>query len=301
MTTIDLRLAKKGRREPTDGLYEQSTVSAGLAHEKATDLARFGWTSAMTDALDADIKTLSLGIAQRLDVTGAARRASDDEQQAIADAKHFLRQMRNALPMVLRKTKVTDVNVEAFHAGKVTRSVATMLVFLSSLQSVVAKLDADFAPYFEGKRASEILMKVLHALQGANVVQELKIDSLPSATLAILEVKGRVLESIEDLNRVGKIAYDGDAGTRARFNKDVLLRARKAQKAASSSDATTSADGADKTATTSPSAPASGADKTATTSPTPDAPSREKTATTSPGATPPAKETKTATLEPAHA
>ena len=36
-----------------------------------------------------------------------------------------------------------------------------------------------------------------------------------------------MLEQIEDLNRAGKIAFDGDAATRGKFNKDILLRARK--------------------------------------------------------------------------
>jgi hypothetical protein len=38
---------------------------------------------------------------------------------------------------------------------------------------------------------------------------------------------GTVLEQIEDLNRAGKSAFDGDAATRGKFNKDILLRARK--------------------------------------------------------------------------
>jgi len=38
---------------------------------------------------------------------------------------------------------------------------------------------------------------------------------------------GKVLEQIEDLNRAGKSAFDGDAATRGKFNKDILLRARK--------------------------------------------------------------------------
>jgi hypothetical protein len=303
MTDIDLRLARKGRREPLHGLLEQATVTAGRGREHAADLARFGWTAAMTTALEADIASLQTGYADRIDTTGAARRAGDAEQTAIDDAKRFIRQLRNALPMVLRHTKVTDLNLEAFHAGgQLLRSTAKILVYLAGLQAVVGKLDADLAPYFEGKKASDALTAALTGLQGANVVQELKLDALPQATLEICEIKGRVLESIEDLNRVGKIAYDGDAGTRAAFNKDILLRARKAAKAASTekpADAPADA----KTATTSPSpAPAPKDTKEATTSPSPaPAPKDTKEATTSPSPTPPAKETKTAALEPAHA
>jgi hypothetical protein len=77
--------------------------------------------------------------------------------------------------------------------------------------------------------------------------------------------RARLVENIEDLNRIAKIAFDGDARARALFNKDILLRAKKSA-------------------------------KQATTSPTPDAPSAEKDATTSPSAS--SGTSKTATLEP---
>ena len=48
---------------------------------------------------------------------------------------------------------------------------------------------------------------------------------------------GKVLEQIEDLNRAGKNAFDGDAATRGKFNKDILLRARKAQAKKTAEDA----------------------------------------------------------------
>ncbi len=39
-----------------------------------------------------------------------------------------------------------------------------------------------------------------------------------------------LLEAIEDLNRAGKSAFDGDAAHIALWNKDILARARKSRK-----------------------------------------------------------------------
>lgn len=66
-------------------------------------------------------------------------------------------------------------------------------------------------------------------LASADATQELSLSALPADTLAVCERKGRVLRAIEDLNRAGKMAFDGDAVQIARFNKDILLRARKAR------------------------------------------------------------------------
>lgn len=67
------------------------------------------------------------------------------------------------------------------------------------------------------------------ALDQADTTQETARKDAPGETLALYEVMGKVLEQIEDLNRAGKSAFDGDAATRGKLNKDILLRARKEQ------------------------------------------------------------------------
>ena len=65
------------------------------------------------------------------------------------------------------------------------------------------------------------------ALEQADTTQENEWAQVPESTQRIYEAKGRLLEAIVELNRIGQIAFDGDAVTRARFNKDILLRGRK--------------------------------------------------------------------------
>jgi hypothetical protein len=72
------------------------------------------------------------------------------------------------------------------------------------------------------------------SMRPSSATAELARNNAPDETLALYGVMGKVLEEIEDLNRAGKIAFDGDAAMRGKFNKDILLRARKgrAKKAA---------------------------------------------------------------------
>jgi len=56
----------------------------------------------------------------------------------------------------------------------------------------------------------------------ADLNQEQARKDLPQETLALLELKGRVLDLVEELNGVARIAFEGQAELRAKFNKDLL-------------------------------------------------------------------------------
>jgi hypothetical protein len=77
---------------------------------------------------------------------------------------------------------------------------------------------------------SELLATAKQKLDTADTAQELTLANLPEETLKIYEAKGRVLEAIEDLNRLAKNAFAGQAEIIGKFNKDLLLRARKERK-----------------------------------------------------------------------
>ena len=53
---------------------------------------------------------------------------------------------------------------------------------------------------------------------------------LTVGTSALAQTKGRVLQAIEDINRLAKNAFDGQAALVSQFNKDILLRARQEKK-----------------------------------------------------------------------
>ena len=223
---IDLRLAAKGEGEPREGLLRQGRVHIDLARHYAAALVESGWSDADTAALEKDVAVLASSMASQ-----AEERATRDagESMAVGEAKAFLRRLRLALPRALRES-VVGVNPHVFDTSinALGRSAPRISEHLARIRPAVELLDGDLAKYFGGRRASKELDGRKRALDRMRAGgQESALAGLPEEILAIAEVKGRLLERIEDLNRAGRIAFEGQAETVGKFNKDILLRARR--------------------------------------------------------------------------
>lgn len=226
--TLDNRLANKGKDEPRDGLAQQGKVHVGLAKQYATELGDNGWSGEDTDELAANVVKLEQAAGSQAAAYDHAGHSSTAESQAVDSAKAYLRKLRNALPRALRESPSLGVAAASFHAGETLgRSTPKISKHLAAIRPAVATLDAALKPYFKSETASHLLDAVKSALNKADTTQELARKDAPGETRALYAVMGKVVEQIEDLNRAGKSAFDGDAATRAKFNKDILLRARK--------------------------------------------------------------------------
>lgn len=228
---LDARLIRKGMREPREGLIQQARMHVALAKQYERALREHGWMPADTDTLHTGLVLLDTEMSRQADERGLSLQATRDEGEAVDNAKIFIRRLRYALPRVLRDTCATGVSEESFAVhGRLGRSSPQISAYLTRITEAVVKLDADLAPYFGGAAPSRLLQEVKARLDAADTVQEMQLASLPLDTARVYEAKGRVLQSIEDLNRSGKSAFDGDATTVALFNKDLLGRARKKRK-----------------------------------------------------------------------
>lgn len=225
---LDTRLVAKGRGEPRDGLAQQGKVHVGLAHQYAAELDDAGWSAADTTDLADAVAKLEQAVGAQAGAYDGASDASSGESKAVDDTKAFIRRLRHALPRALREAAQPGVTMESFHAGEgLARSTPKISRYLAKIRPAVVALDPALKKHFKGQAASDELDAVKDALDKADTAQEIARKNAPGETLALHEVMGSVLEKIEDLNRAGKIAFDGDAATRAKFNKDILLRARK--------------------------------------------------------------------------
>lgn len=237
--TLDSRLVKKGRNEPREGLIQQARVLVALAKQYEDPLKRFGWMPRDTDQLHTGMVLLDSEMSRQADERGVSLQATRDEHAAIDDAKEFIRRLRFALPRALRETCATGVSEESFAVhGKLNRSTPQISAYLTRILPAVVRLDQDLAPFFGGSAASKHLIMVKERLEKADTAQELQIASLPLDTARVCEAKGRVLELIEDLNRAGRSAFDGDAKMVALFNKDLLRRARTKRKVTGGAEVT---------------------------------------------------------------
>jgi hypothetical protein len=227
---LDNRLVTKGKGEPRDGLAQQGKVHIGLAKQYAAALDDSGWSATDTESLAANVVSLEQAAGSQAAAYDHAGHSSTGESQAIDDAKTYIRKLRNALPRVLRDAPAPGVTAASFHAGEALgRSTPKLSKYLAAIRPAVVALDSALKTHFKSQAALHLLDEVKAALDKADTTQELARKDAPGETLALYAVMGKVLEQIEDLNRAGKSAFDGDAATRGKFNKDILLRARKEQ------------------------------------------------------------------------
>jgi hypothetical protein len=224
--SINLRLARKGADEPRTGLIQQGNYHAKLAATNAEALARAGWKKEQTAALSTDITELESQRAIQSDRRERAKGTTLTESAARNQAKSLIRKLRNVLPIVLRDHLDTGVTLAQFEGGTLGNSTPKISGYLTDISEPVKKLETILKQYFEGESLLASLTKAKKALDEADAVQETTLAGLPQETLKIYETKGRVLEAIEDINRLAKNAFDGQAALIAQFNKDILLRAR---------------------------------------------------------------------------
>ena len=225
---VDMRLVRKGKGEPREGLVQQGKVHVTLARQYEASLIESGWSNEDTAELEKNVLLLEAAKASQGDAPEAAESASDPESTAVGEAKVFLRRLRNALPRTLRETRASGVSAEMFETGeRFGRSPQKMAAYLTKIRPSIESLDGDLSRFFGGKKASELLDNAKAALDKAGSAEDTANEGLPEETLNFHALKGRVLEGIEDLNRAGRIAFEGQGEVVGKFNKDILLRARR--------------------------------------------------------------------------
>ena len=234
--SINLRLARKGVYEPRQGLIQQGNYHTKLAATHAEVLASAGWKKEKTEVLSTDITELESQSAEQFDRRTGAGQRTLSESAARNHAKSLIRKLRNALPIVLRDHPDTGVTLAQFDGGTLGNSTPKISGYLNNISEPVKKLESILTEYFGGESALATLTKAKQNLDEADAVQETTLAGLPQETLKIYETKGRVLEAIEDINRLAKNAFDGQATLIAQFNKDILLRARQEKKPAEEKD-----------------------------------------------------------------
>lgn len=228
--TLDERLERKGQGQPRLGLVEQGKVSVGLARQYATQLATVGWSTQDTDAMAALVTELESTIAVQAENRASQHDAHRKEQVGIDDAKTFLRLLDHALPRVLRTTNIGLTDHDFLVGTRLGRSTPKISGYLAKIRPHVAALDSALTPAFGGQSALARLDKAKSELDASDTQQEVGVSALPADTAQLYLAKGKLLEAIEDVNRAGKSAFDGDATLVALWNKDILVRARKSRK-----------------------------------------------------------------------
>jgi len=227
---VDMELARKGMREPRLGIVEQLAVLGALALEFARELAGFDWPAAKTQEMKAVKAMLESSMAEQAEAKGRRGTTGEAQTAALSRGKELKRRLDRAVKRVFRAEKTLPVSPEAFHVGRQVKDSVPVLVgwFVKVLPAVTAIADR-LKPKMGGVDPVAAVEAAKKELETADTAQELALTAVPADTLAVYEAKGRAMVLIEDLIDTGHSAFDGDAATAARFNKDIVVRARKAR------------------------------------------------------------------------
>lgn len=227
---MDDAMMKKGAREPLRALVAQAKVTLGLAKkaEYVAPLAGAGWEAAETTSLEQLLGDVDTKEALALDARGTARRATQTEAAARRAAKLLVRRERNARPSALERARKANLAVDekALRSGELGDSTPDLVEHLRKLEQEVKRLDEHYKPYNKKQSLYAQLVAARQALETADQTQETSHQTAPVETKTLNEKKGRLLSKLEELNRLAKNAFEGQAEIVGLFNKDLLLRGR---------------------------------------------------------------------------
>ncbi|MBU1411743.1 hypothetical protein KKC22_09530 [Myxococcota bacterium] len=228
---LNARLVEKGKQYDVDALQQQGIVTHGNALEHLPELMTRGLPEARVTHLKEQLDRLATARGDRGVTRDGAKALTQEEGLAKSEGKTLSRAVREALRIVLKDGPVDGVSLDQFALhGNQLQTTPEVLAHLSALAPKLAPLDAELARFFEGQKASELVNAAWAWLRDADALQEKTRADLPAETLALLELKGSVLDLIEEINGIARIAFDGRAEIRGKFNKDLLYRRRRAGK-----------------------------------------------------------------------
>jgi hypothetical protein len=233
MTELDMKLVKKGLTEPRAGVLDQGYVHIKLLQAHEAVLAEHGWPAGRTAEMAAMVENLASKMAEQLEARQASKGATRDEVADRAYAKALIGKVRLGAALVLADGPVNGIAKDAFNAGgELRQATPKILAYLANIESAVTAIDDQLKPYFKGESAAAMVTQARKNLGESQGTQEQSLSDLPQDTLKIYETKGRILRSIEQVNKIAKIAFWDRKDLSGQFNKDVLNRSRKARKPA---------------------------------------------------------------------
>jgi hypothetical protein len=225
------QLMAKGEKVSVPKLLDQGRGHLLLLRRYLKELNGFGWSDDQTSEFEQGIFDLDTLYSTRSSETEAVLKLSSTKAAARQTAKSFIRRLRLAAPMVIKKHSPEGITESAFNAGGPLGSSASKISkYLMQVRPFVKQLDELLKPNFNGKSAAAELEAVKSALDKASAEHKTSRSALPEETANIYVAAGLLLDTIEEINRIGKIAFDGLAEITGQFNKDLTLSTHRAEK-----------------------------------------------------------------------
>lgn len=234
MSEIDDYLVRKGALVPRLGLLDQARVQRKLCGKYVLILKEYGLTDELLGQLDSAIELVESDRAAAIEARTISKDNLLRQENAVTEAKTLKRRLVLAFNDLQSERRLGDHVLSAItKSGRMRRSPTLISGYFTDIRPHVEKHSEMLRPYFRGVCPLVLLDATVAELDSAQATQEADYSALPLETRKVYEAKGRLLAIIEKVNRIAKIAFDGDAMTIALFNKDLIQRARQARRATS--------------------------------------------------------------------
>lgn len=236
--SAEWELIEKGMRVSRLGLLDQARVQRGLLGKYILIFNEYGWSDDDTRRLDDTIALVSSERAASIEARAASKDNLARQEEAVTQAKALKRKFVLAFNDLQASRQLSDhVHQAITKSGRLRRSPVLISGYFTDIRPHVAAHSTPLRRYFRGAYPLELLDAVVAELDSAQAKQEMDYSALPLETRKVYEAKGLLLSMIEQINRIGKIAFDGDAMKMALFNKDLIQQARKARRTTSTVEA----------------------------------------------------------------
>jgi hypothetical protein len=232
LTTEQLNTyAENGTRDTWPNLDAQATYTFNLGTTYVSALRAAGMPEDLLEKLQAKQKECAILIGTRREAEVDSQLATGGGIAAMDAAKGYLYKMEQVLPMAIRGVKLDDLKPEhVLPRPRGSKSVGKIKARLEATRPLVLRIEEKLKRYFAGRSPVVVLDEVIAGLQAAKSTQAAAQQARSPETFKLRVAKGQLLEMIEDVNRFGRVAFMGRAEMIGKFNKDLLLKARRSSK-----------------------------------------------------------------------
>lgn len=234
MSEVNEYWVRKGGNVPRLGLLDQARVHRELCEVHATRLREYGLTDDLIREFDEAIELVSSERAAAIEARTASKSNFVRQENVVTEAKALKRRLVLAFNDLRASRQLSAHVLRAItKSGRLRRSPTLISGYFTDIRPHVEQHAERLKPYFGGVCPLVRVDAIVAELDSAQATQEADLSALPLETRKVYEAKGRLLVIIEKINRIAKIAFDGDEMTMAVFNKDLLDRARQKRRSMS--------------------------------------------------------------------
>ncbi|MBU1219175.1 hypothetical protein KKF34_19115 [Myxococcota bacterium] len=218
------RLISKGRSFKIHSIIQLGQISIKNAEEHKNELAAHGWDETRTQTLKANLETLGKTDAAKEESKLNSVNRTIDENTAKEEILNLIRKILKVVAFVTRDQSIEGINASVLKADKRYNSTPVLLTYVERIIPLIERIDTHLSSYFAGQKPSDLLRAALENLRIADTNQENARQNLPGNTSSVNELKGQILDSIDELNLIASIAFEDNQAIRSKFNKDLLNR-----------------------------------------------------------------------------